>query len=351
MPQVVSRGFPRRGLSLLCLLLLVACGNGGVQADFDDYVRRLERTLDQPASATQPSTLPLWPRSRDLGPYPEDIRLNAAQTLRLVRCGLTNRLAERNSTLARVQAASQRLQPEWEMTVAVEQCIRTLPEDDAAGLQALLLEKRQNWPRFVLRASLASAEMRDFFGLQGVGRVYPEVGRQALRDLRLAVDRALAGRPPPAAEWEGILQRLQESRAGGAVLREQAALTAGFLRANAVMQGFLERRPLCPPGLQPRRAGIMEVIFHKFYAGRIQPAWSGLRRTKDAMNADLEMLAARLGPTLAAPARDYLRCYWSAESPGDRQLQEAAMQHVRLWQKALRQCDMLPGAPVATRTN
>lgn len=178
---------------------------------------------------------------------------------------------------------------------------------------------------------------------------HPEVGRQALNELRVALEQALALEPPPTADWEAILQRLLESQGGGAILRQQAILQDGFRRANAVLAGFLDERPLCPPGLRPRRAAIMEAVFHKFYAGKVQPAWSRVTRAKTMMNADLQAIAAHLQPVLYEPARVYLRDYWGAESRVDAQLQAVAMRHVRLWQTALRQCDMLPAAASAQR--
>lgn len=322
---------------------LLGCAPAGSPHSLDDYAQRLERTLDQPSVSTRPAPPPIWPRPRELGQLPQDIRLSSAQTLTLLDCGMTNRLAERNSTLARVQAASQRLAPEWAGIVELRACLDEAESAQAPDITTLLQRKLANWPRFVFQASLGSREMRDFLSYQRLRRSYPQAGRQALEQLREAMSDALAGSPPTAPALEKILHTLAESQGGGAILAQQAELVAGLERSNAALRHFLAAQPLCLPGLKPKRAEVMQAIFRKFYLGRVQPLWSELSRTKTAMNAEFAALFGLLEPVLDAAAQEYYRAYWQPGNAWDQRLSEVASEHVRLWQKALRQCGMLPG--------
>lgn len=322
---------------------LMGCTPAGPSHSLSDYAQRLERTLEQPKAMAGPVQLPAWPRPRELGEQPEDIRLSSAQTLTLLDCGMTNRLAERNSTLARVQAASQRLGPEWAGMQELMRCVEELEDSEAEEIAKLLRRKQANWPRYVFQASLGSAEMRDFLSNQRLRRSYPQAGRQALEQLRDAVSDALNGQPPAARPLENILQTLAESQAGGAILMQQAELRRGLQRSNQALRRFLAEQPLCAPGLKPKRAEVMQTIFRKFYLGRVQPLWSELSRTKTAMNSEFQALFQSLQPVLSPAAMSYYRAYWQPDNAWDQRLNEVAGEHVKLWQTALRQCGMLPG--------
>lgn len=329
---------------------LLGCAPSGPAQLLDDYAQRLERTLEQPQARTGSLELPAWPRPRELGEQPEDIRLSSAQTLTLLDCGMTNRLAERNSTLARVQAASQRLRPEWAGIQELADCVEKVEESEAGEVAQLLQRKEANWPRYVFQASLGSEEMRDFLNLQQLRRSFPQAGRQALEQLSEMVQKSLQGQPPPARELETVLHSLSESQAGGAILAQQAQLGLGLQRSNQALRAFLEAQPLCIQGLQPKRAEVMQTIFRKFYLGQVQPLWSELSRTKAAMNTEFQSLFQALEPVLAITAMDYYRGYWQPGNDWDQRLDDVAGEHVKLWQTALRQCGMLPGQvqPAAT---
>ena len=351
-----SGGPPLRGpffcLLLALLGLLSGCGGEPDAALLEDYLARLARTLDSEAPAARAVELPRWPRTRALPPAAAPIRLSSAQTLALMRCGMTNALAAENTTLARVQASSQRLRQAHDTLAALRTCAdgEALSAAQRAEILPLLDAKAEQRRRHLFHATLGSAEFR---GLLRTGRARSreiDAGLQALEALRgLALASAPGLRPPPPADWEPQLRALDVSQAGGALLARQRRLIQALEQANTLLAPAVDS--LCRAGHQPPRARVLRRVFEKFYLGGVQPLWAETNRAKrrfaTALADLLAVNAAVLEGEAGAGVRRYVAAALAADSPLDTALAQVAGRHVRLWQRALESCGWRPGVPAS----
>ena len=169
----------------------------------------------------------------------------------------------------------------------------------------------------------------------------------------LAATQALAyvvqqGQQWQSGEWEyesAVMESHQQQMLATAAIGRwrltNRALWEVSLKAQRLLEQRLGDRPLCPAGRRTPQAEILQNVFHKYYAGVLQPYLSKTDRFGAGMLAYLKSVSQ-----LAPSDVDDL---WQQEVIGTLEAERAGMlkahrHHVTKWQDILAQCAMMPGS-------
>lgn len=337
---------PLRGAMVIAAaLLLSGCQPGGPEGLLGDYQARVSRVLQQPPPERTTPAVPRFPRHRDRAIAPPDVRVGVGDAFALRPC-LGRLIGERNSILGRVMAPSTRLSYESRFAAAVEECAaagatdaemsQVLDEVAAAKAQALAIA---GW-----NSAFDSDAVAAFLSSGGAPVAVTTdaeaiAGLDALVDLAALIDVGLAGGAVTESQIEPVLARLQNSRGAATVLNAATLLTAHLQQTAGLIETRLDARPLCLQPQPTRDARIAETVFHKFYAGQVQPYLSNVTR---ALTRLVDALSELLAVQRVTP-RPAVVTYVQRVSELRDGLQNASRDHARAWQRLLGQCGRMPG--------
>lgn len=345
---------------MLLPLLVAACAPGNTPTEIlADYNARLARVLATDAPPAAAIRVPTWPASRDLLQTPADVRVGLLEFLDFGRCGLLQEISERNSSLGRVQTASQRLLYEMRLLRSLQQC-RQLTDNDLAGTDAVrrefagtvrtvLARKQQDLPVVYWNATFAGPEFREFFSVstlplrtgEGAG---VRAAASALTNLA-GLGRLPAEAPLPASDaLEHNYYRLVGNRFGGRTWLSLDLAIRELDRASAMLAAANPAQ-LCPDGKPGARALRLKGVFDAAYVARVQPWLSDSGRAADELVFALERLWQAQQVTPPPALLQYRINVWSG-IPGSlvQDYQVAVRRHAHAWQALLAPCGLAPGA-------
>lgn len=162
LPQRIIKSI---GIIALCALLS-SCFSSDIDNVFDDYQNRLQRLLGQPAPDT---VMPLVPRQPGISDVRQDIpesTIGLFESMRLNECRAGQLIAQRNSSLGRVQSVQARVLYELEMIPALADCLQhpEIAESNLGNALAIsLAEKIDNLPLWIDRFWTSEPAIRDTF--------------------------------------------------------------------------------------------------------------------------------------------------------------------------------------------
>lgn len=346
MTQSPSTRYPRRSLLLLgcysAMLLLLACQPQGPEAQYSDYLVRLERTLSIEVPEVALPPLPWLPRPgqlrRDIPPSSLDI----LDFLALRGCALQVAIGKRNSSLGRLAKDSQRLLLELEYLQLAPACIADLREQErntlADELQYAWLEKRQQLPALIFNATLGGAEYRALWQLPSSPGNYPDGTSSqvitALEAINGHIERWLAGDYQAHNRDFEILLGEVATGDGGALLQALALQEGWLSAADRMLEEKMLRGPLCSAGIRPAAADILPNVVRKVFIGQIQPRSAALGKRQYEL---LPAIAALERLLVAGVAPDYLAWQHARDSQLT-ELAAAPRRHVEQLKRILQPC-------------
>ena len=346
----------------LLLLLVAATLSGcstGEQAALDDYLERLGRALqvELPESDGEelPAALTDLPGRRQLSVSEPQLSINLLDFLSLSSCELGRVLGANNSSLGKLAAPSQRLHIQRDLMLSAPECVDVLGEDDpelAEKLRRLLQQKYDARMTYWWNAWFSSEEWQAFLS-RSEGLIPMAESSAEDQTTLLAATQALAyvvqqGQQWQSGEWEydsAVMESHQQQMLATAAIGRwrltNRALWEVSLKAQRLLEQRLGDRPLCPAGRRTPQAEILQNVFHKYYAGVLQPYLSNTDRFGAGMLAYLKSVSQ-----LAPSDVDDL---WQQEVIGTLDAERAGMlnahrRHVTKWQDILAQCAMMPGS-------
>ena len=344
-------------LLLILALALSACGQTP-EDQLLDYQQRVARVLDEdiPAVGTRARIERIAVTHFAL-PLPQH-RINLLELLSLNDCRIGQAVAQKNSTLGKLAAASQKLVQELAILRDGADCVAQLQPLDAelAGqLNSALQEKYAARMRYWWNAWLSADEWQHFIATAAQPLQWPaaDAPKPAHISLTLnALDYAIhqgeniaAGRFAPPRGMEPQLQQLMLGETLGRWLASEYLLTRTLNQTAAIIENRLARKVLCPTGEETPDASILHNVFVKYYAGQVQPYIS---RTDQLGNALRERLDRLKNLLKEEPPQAFQQ--WRHQVGQQQQaFVRANKRHVTAWQKVLRQCGLMPGADADER--
>lgn len=323
------------GLSRLWFIVVSLLGACADQDDHpaDVYAQRVAAVLDRPVQ-TEVDALPVYPSRRALKITLERIDINVLDFARLHTCDMGGLVGARNSSLGRLQQASQRFVYELAWLDAAQTCIN----EGQDWLQPIYSEKQARLPAVLWNATFATDELATAMGATPAPWQAAKTGLM-MRDLADLFRGLTDGSAQPeAARLEAILQdgaafvRIGRQRAAWAQLR--AALHGV---ADAVVQ---RQPPICLSGAPNTRSDRLLNVFRRYYLQDWQPDIAAMMSTDRSWVETLATLIDVLQPT-APPA--FHAWYDAALNPQVeqsewRRTQAAVVDHAAAWQDFLKQC-------------
>ena len=345
-------------LLVLTAVILSGC-SAGEQAALDDYLERLGRALQAEPQVLSPEAHPPvladLPGRRQLSVTEPQLSINLLDFLSLSSCELGRVLGANNSSLGKLAAPSQRLHLQRDLMISAPECIDVL--DDSAPeladkLRRLLQQKFDARMTYWWNAWFSSEEWQAFLS-QSEGLIPMAKGSAEDQATLLAATQALGYLVQQGQQWQsgnwqydsGVMESHQQQMLATAAIGRwrltNRALWEVSLKAERLLEQRLGDRPLCPGGRRTPQAEILQNVFHKYYAGVLQPYLSKTDRFGAGMLAYLKSVS------LLAPSG--VNDLWQQEVIGTLEAERAGMlkahrHHVTKWQDILAQCAMMPGS-------
>ncbi len=351
---------------VLLVVALSGCGRDSPEATLEDYLERVSNTVDiEPDSGNPYQHLRAFPARRDRILVLEELRAGLLESLDFSQCGLLPLIAERNSSLGKVMKPSTELSYELRFFERLEPCHRSysaksVVEGDDFGrlLEETFRIKSANLEKVIWNGLFTSEALERNFSLSR--EPIPLLGNQgygdslrALESLQKLIDSIddyrHNGQFRLPAQLQNLEQRyfaLHSSEYGSQLIKSLALLTHYLNLTADSLERAQQRRPLCFNKTPSAKAKILNNVFFKYYAGKVQPYMARVQREGEPW---LQRINALLDPhRLPVPAgvQQYRQQMldMSAENGLWPRYQRAIKRHTKAWQQVLTQCGMMPGS-------
>lgn len=347
---------------ILAFCLLSACSRDDPESMMVNYVSRLSRVLETEAIIPPIAPLPRFPLKRDRIIATQEIREGLINLLKLKECKLLPLIAERNSSLGKVFAPSQKLLYELKFFIQIRDCqsrLQNQPNSDPELLDLvseIYAIKKSNLAAEIWNGIYISSEIESNFSRGEQPLDLSDDGSAAhmlsafstISQLsELAIDQSFWALPDQVTSIETLYEPLHKNRAGAKALKSITLLTHYMDHASQIIETRLEKRALCFNQKPSAQARILQNVFYKFYIGEFQPYLAQSHRYAlnwIQINNHLLTNFKQAGIDIPEAMRIYQQQVLSetAENSLWFRYQSARKRHTQAWQKILKQCGMMP---------
>ncbi|WP_420554167.1 DUF3080 family protein [Neptuniibacter marinus] len=347
----------------LLTLILTGCERDTPEEMLNNYQYRISNVLkvDQLHVEDTPSRHQ-FPLRRHLIRPTKEIREGLLDVMNLKECKLLPLIAERNSSLGKVYAPSQKMYYELIFFHALEKCRKKLNTDTQVD-QKLLAQvdtiyqiKKENLPSELWNGIFTAKEIelnfsraKDLLPLLDDGSTQNSINAiKTLTDIikspRLDTQWEI---PQALNNLESNYKILYNNRSGPKILSSLQLLTAHLMNASQTIEHGLQKKQLCFNNTPSRRARIIQNVFYKYYIGEVQPYLAMVHKYAVEWRSANNQLIDSFNSYNLKPSKQleiYQRLILSNSQPDSLWAQYifARDKHTQSWQKLLKQCGMMP---------
>lgn len=342
-----------RFLTLAMLAALAGCKPANdAQALQADYLYRVANATDvEISAAAEQGRLYRMPPRRDRVMEIPELRISLLDLIIDVhRCpALQILISQRNSILGKQMQPSNRLAYEGDLLREIAACQQRLnaveDNDFNQQLSQVALEKRAQLPRVYWNALNASPEFEQF--LRFAPMPLPadvsdsDPAQDALANL-VSIGQQLPDHLPPASdELDPLFFALLATDQGGQLISSLSTLTKTLNQGSEALEIRQTQRPICPQRRATEQARILQNVFVKFYAGKLQPYLAKVDQRGKRWSASLMQMSEieQVPPAL----KQYLLALAGPNGSLWSQFQHATKRHIKAWQTTLKSCGLAPG--------
>ncbi|MCW8108787.1 DUF3080 domain-containing protein [Alteromonas ponticola] len=310
-----------------------------LETTLDDYQQRLQRVLNiEVVTPVRSPELHL----PDLPDNPEAIQqlnINLIDFNRLNECEVSSLIAERNTTLGKVQPLSQRFIYEAKLLTLLERCELSLALTDA-GLSKRVGEifriKQAQFSALWALLIQKSDEMKVALSVSNASLVTRSTHSEMNSVVALSYLDSLKDKPLEVVnkEVEASLATLYLSRLPAKLWRTQMVLTRQLTNITQLVSTELEELD-CSKTTDFSKAEILRNVFQLFFIQQIQPIGSELNHYQYQLLPIWERWIT--DKHLSPPFKQYLRKH---TQDGFSHYKTAMHEHVLMWQNFFKQCGM-----------
>ncbi|MGF1690069.1 DUF3080 domain-containing protein [Photobacterium kagoshimensis] len=357
-------------LALSASLVLTGCDNSS-EYHFNDYHQRLANVLDIDPIPFHPlEDLPNFPSTRDLYIPIDDIRIGLLDAYELRRCGLFQLIADRNSSLGKVQDKTRQLRYELLLLNGLEKCLtHIIPTSRDNPISQSLIEeltpikqkKQQQLGAAIWNMLVTGKEWRQQFvlyphtftidnlagftanlaAMEDISRllVYAQQGLNSLKNdtpteiVLHDIDSELADRLLTHQ------QKIHRSRYFGQLFYSLANATQWL---NSTTQLLSQQESQIPCGKQrnQQQAEYLRNVFYRYYRPQIQPYLAELDSQYRQVQPILQRIFAQSpyqDPDLIAYKETFI------DGKAHQYFRKAVMDHTKFWQRTFQRCQFRVG--------
>ncbi|WP_340677378.1 DUF3080 family protein [Paraglaciecola sp.] len=332
------------------IILLSACQpfeqlNENVQ----DYQQRMARVLKQDKPAFIVTYLPAYPPLKEFEHSFNQPNIKLTEFYQLQHCHLATLIAERNTSLGKLQLPSIRFHYEKQLIQGLQECIKQTNEPELkAQLQVWLQLKQQNLPLSWADMLQKSTEIRQALSAnQGLIAGGPQDG---LHETLAAFNFLLASQQQDIIankELEQHLHKLAQFALPSRLWRSQNLLTKNLNKTTLwlTQHGAADFCSVKPPNNSKKEIEYLSNVFQLFFIEKIQPIASQINHYHYKLSPIIELLLKH--PNLAPAFKRYLS---QQHQQGFADYQLATQQHIELWQLIFKNCHLSPGRSARNNT-
>lgn len=353
-----KQSLPQRIIKSIVIITLSAflsgCFGSDVNKVFEDYQNRVQRLLAEPAVAPEIPQVPRQPGVSDVRQDIPEGSIGLFESMRLNQCRAGQLIAQRNSSLGRVQSVQARVLYEIEMIPALADCLQNTDIAESNLAEALTLsleEKINNLPLWIDRFWTSEPAIRDTFR---PGRNLRAVDAQSnLQKSLAALDyfsnlfAGILADPEKIAldqnEWQLHMEALGTGKSIPELLRTQQHV-AGWLNALNEQLAAGANALNCVSNSEtssgrsftPQNAEYMQNVLNAVWIERLQPAlarWDNEYRQVASTTINIQ------SQVISSDWNEYLTALLGEESFGVKSRQLARV-HAEEWQAFLAACNL-----------
>lgn len=356
---------PFAKLIVLFILLAIAvsgCVERTAEDMLENYASRLARVLEVDAELTAVKPLPLFPHRRHRVIETEEIREGLIDVLNLKPCGLLPLVAERNSSLGKVYAPSQKMVYELKFYDGITKCLSTQNKLDTADrnlisqLSAIKKIKANNLAAEIWNGFYMSEEIEQNFSIGEQPLPLTDEGAAKTMLTAFATLSQLAALPANKNEWvlpsfleqiEMLYEPLHRNKSGSQILSSLRLVTQYLHYSADLIETRLETKPLCYNQTPTAKAKILRNVFYKYYAGEFQPYLAYVHKNAAewfTLHTAVRNELVKYNITLSTEMTNYFSQVIEMNTVGSlwSDYETARHKHTQAWQKVLKQCGMMP---------
>ncbi|WP_188503312.1 DUF3080 family protein [Lacimicrobium alkaliphilum] len=320
----------------ICLLLCSCSFQPDISDITTEYAQRLATVMD--SSAAELSHITPLPELPTENISADIVEISLKDFYQLRNCRLYSLVAERNTALGKIQAASQRYLYEIKLLQEMQVCLnliddKTLREQIQQWQQQKQSALQQQW-QLVLQSDEIRYALSRNNGWIGT-RQTDQLGetRQSLQYLLNLRPETHEQRAPSALEKH--LQQLQQARLMARVFRTARLLDSHL---SSLTQWLKARQIHCPDGNAPQQIQYLRNVFGLFFIEQIQPLASRLN--------DIYYQLMPKWQSLLQAHKGMDEWLHQRESEFE-QYRHSLTGHIKFWQTLFKQCNLSP--PVSNK--
>lgn len=323
---------------LFCACTLVLACSAEQTTPGEVYLQRLADALQTNVKKPVAPTPIAFPQRRELLLDIPRQEISVVEFANLHRCDMGGLIGARNSGLGRLAGDMERLRYELAWIFAAERCV-------AAGqtwLDEHLIEKRENLPRVVWNATVASPQFSSAMGATGDSLNADVTPLQGITDMTAELLQHHRHVPEyldaTVTDLSSTLRDLAAQLRIGRRLQSWQQTTGVLEAATAALADRQGR--ICLTGQPTPRMHRLVRVFQNYYLARWQAEFAP-RLARDRQWIDALQRLIQLHAGVATPAfMAWFETSVHARTSVWNLLQSAIQSHVQVWQQLLQSCGM-----------
>ncbi|NLS12661.1 DUF3080 domain-containing protein [Vibrio sp. SM6] len=311
---------------------------------FERYATRLANVFDIKAPATPPLISIKAPSVRDVQITIPRLTLGLLDSYELRHCGLFQLIAEKNSSLGKVQDAFANFDYQLSLTQTLEQCLTEEKNNTSATnphslspklrseLETLYQTKQQHlqwhWHNLLTSSETMQKQLLGNQWLPDAAFSHRATLSLALTQLREQIDHEQTFIPETVI---GLQEAIEKTPLIGP-LYFSLIRTTQWLNLASEMVKQEQSNILCGPQRDPTQFQRLNNVFQRYYIEALQPYTAKLDKLYIALSPNIEIIAV---------------AFDSVDQPypitqAHRQFRVAIKEHVMVWQTLFQRCGHLP---------
>lgn len=265
-------------------------------------------------------------------------RIKLREFYNLPDCGVKPLIAERNTTMGKLQAPSQRYLYELRLVKALSHCLTIMTDaEDQQKLQAILTTKQKDmdssWRVFVNKSQEIARALTSNTSHLELSENHDFALLSWQQILNFSPDVAMNSRTDITGELEAHLKTIAEYKTPAKLVNDMRLVSTWLPKVTR----FLETQTsgfTCVPRKEKQKVEYLKNVFHLFFIQEIQPLTSNMNKWYYKLEPVLESLDhPKVQPQGQHGFKQLKQDY-------DQNLK----QHVMFWQTLFKRCNVSPAA-------